>query len=384
MAIVRCEHCGLRFEEGVARCPSCGAPNRRHAAAGAAPRRTGSPRGVLLVAGVAAAVGLFGALAAGVFLLAPASSSAPTSPSPASPAAARPAPVPADATLAAIRARGTLRVAADPEAPPFLVQTDTGWEGFEYALMSAIAGQLGARVEVVPTAFPVLLDAVGKGEADLAIGQLSPMDTARRVAWSSSYLQYSLCLVTRAGGPVRGRGDLAGRTVGRWDDPVAEGVLGAALPSAVAKVYTDYGYFEDLAAGRIDAVLYDCPLTRHELKRHGASLRVVDASLSVSSYAVAMRQDDVALRERVDTILRDLGNQGLLASLADRWLGEGAQADGARATGAVVVVRAGETLEDLAARVGRAPGVLHDANRDVVGADPGNLYAGMVLRVPAS
>lgn len=377
MPTTRCEHCGLRVEISAARCPSCGAPNRACVPVAMAPppkAEGGKPRRVGLTLALAAGGMVTVACLAGVamFVLVATPEGTPS----ARPAAADP--------LAELKARGKLRVAADPEAPPFLRQTDFGWEGFEYAIMSAIAGQIGVEVEVVPTGYPALLSTVASGEADLAIGQLSPTDASSRIAWSPSYLQYSLCLVTRAGGPVRARADLAGRTVGRWDDPVSQAVLTTAAPGATPKVYTDYGYFDDLAAGRIDAMLYDCPLARYEMKAYGPRLRVLESTLSVSSYAVAMRAGDTALRERVDTILRDLGNQGLLTSLAQRWLEEAPPDETARVTGRVVVARAGERFADVAARVGVAPAALHDANRDVLGAEPENLYAGMVLRVPAS
>lgn len=377
MPTTRCAQCGLPLETSAERCPSCGAPHRAGVPVAVAPPPEapgGRPRRAGLTLALAAGGLVTVACLAGVamFVLVATPEGTPAS-----------RPIAAD-PLAELKARGTLRVAAEPEAPPFLRQTESGWEGFEYAIMSAIAEKLGVEVEVVPTGYPALLSAVASGEADLAIGQLAPTDASSRIAWSPSYLQYSLCLITRAGGPVGSRADLAGRRVGRWDDPVSATVLAAAAPEATPQVYTDYGYFDDLAAGRIDAMLYDCPLARYEMKAHGPRLRVLVSTLSVSAYAVAMRAGDTALRERVDAILRDLGNQGLLASLAQRWLEEPPPDETARVTGRVVVARAGERLADLAARAGVAPTELHEANRDVLGANPESLYAGMVLRVPDS
>jgi hypothetical protein len=40
-----------------------------------------------------------------------------------------------------------MKVAADPEAPPFLSKSaDGGWQGFEYGIMLAISDRAGASV----------------------------------------------------------------------------------------------------------------------------------------------------------------------------------------------------------------------------------------------
>lgn len=401
--MVNCTHCGVRFPAPDARCPACGAPNlervgapppaaeaapsppavearssapaRAPAATGRGPARSGiSPgmKGLLLLVVASVAVGLVG----GLVSLVTAEVSAPSR------SAARPAPE-AD-PLAPIRERGTLRVAADPDAPPFLSRrADGGFEGYEYALMSAIASQLGVGLAIVPAPFESLDDKLRDGEADLAIGQMAASSAWEGVDFSVSYLQYSLCVVVRSDRAYAQPSDLAGGRVGLYEDPVAQGVARQVIPGGFTAVpFNDYGYFEQLARGSLDAVIYDCPLARHEIKPFGRQLRIASEALNVASYAVGVSAAQPALRARVDAILRELGNQGLLASLQARWLDEASAADGQTAVGRQVVARPGETVEALAARAGTTAAALAEANADVLGADPTNLYAGMRLRVP--
>lgn len=373
-----CAACGARVPKDALKCPHCGSTGLGPAAPGAqgsAPvRRGGSSLLVIFVAAAVLVAG--GTLLLGLVALV-SGSGAP------SPEAAVAPTEGGDGGFARVKARGKLRAAIDPNAPPFFsASPGGGHEGFEFALLSAIAGQRGVEVEFVERDFAELLPAVRDGAADLAIGQLAPTP-ARGVVWSVSYLQYELCLVVAASSPARSLGDLSGATIGVYEDRAAFQAINAVLPGAwTRRTYSDYGYFDDLVAGRLDAVVYDCPLAHFELKPYEGRLSVVADDLAVRAYAVALPEGDDALRRDVNAVLRDLAASGLLARLSDQWLGtEGEAGDDVRR----VTVRPGETLRDVAARTlgdeSRAE-ALHELNLDVIGSDPDAVYQGMRLRVP--
>jgi ABC-type amino acid transport substrate-binding protein len=289
--------------------------------------------------------------------------------------------------FAAIKARGVLRVAADPDAAPFLSRTaDGGYEGFEYGLATAIASSAGVPVTFVPSTFAELDGRITGGQADLALGQMSPTNAWAGLAWSVSYLQYSLCLAVPARSSVHHLADLRGKRVGMYDDPVATQLASVGIGAEYERVlFSDYGYFEKLARNQLDAMIYDCPLARSEMKTFGDQVRIADDALNVATYNVALPAADTALKTDVDRVLKSLGDQGLLARLATQWLGDTAPTEGyATVTGRVVVVRRGDTLASIAAReLGSAERwkELHEKNRDVIGDDPDALYAGLRLRV---
>ena len=276
----------------------------------------------------------------------------------------------------------SLRVAADPDAPPFFSATDGGLEGFEYGLMSAIAAEIGVPLKLVSTDFGNLPTAVTSGAADLAIGQVSPATHWPGVSYSVSYLQYSLCLVVPQKSKVARLPDLVGKKVGTWDDPAVDPVLRSSIGAYVQLTFTDDGYFESLEHGDLDAVVYDCPLARYELAKH-PKLRIADDAINVATYSVVTNAQDPVLLADVNRVLRKLGDQGLLAKLEERWLGKGSAAT-TTATGKVTIVQHGDTLATIAQReLGDASKAaeLHDRNRDLLGDDPNALYAGLRLRI---
>lgn len=338
-------------------------------------------RTVVILGGIVAL-----ALACGGGEKAPAPS---TTEAPPAPAAAPPPPVAVPpATFATIKARGAMKVAADPEAPPFLSKSaDGGWQGFEYGIMLALSDRASAAVEIVPGQFDDLPDLVKSGAADLAIGQMSPSAAYEGLAFSTSYLQYSLCLVVQKGSKAKALGDLAGKRIGMYDDPVARQLTDVLVGASYDRqLFDDYGYFDKLAAGGLDAMVYDCPLARYELERWKDKLEVANDRLNVATYNVAVRSADTQLLGEVNSLLEEIGNNGLLGTLQEKWLGKVMQGgDFETATGKVVVVKKGDTLSLVSKRELGSPDrwrEIYDVNKDVVGTNPQLIYIGMQLRIP--
>lgn len=390
--MLRCRHCGTRCRSDAAKCPSCGSTDIGEPDA-APPPPTAPPtpepappvedeppppkkRGwgtTLLVLGGGFALFTVGCLGASSLLGVAFVESLVSSPP----------PPPADGAGAfdAVRAQGRLVVAADPNAPPFLSGQPGAYEGFEYAIMSALADSIGVPLEIAPTPYDDLLDAVASGRAQMAVGQLPPQ-SRRGVVFTRSYLQYNFCLVVRDGEATRSLTELTGRTVGHYDDPLTRAVIDLWVSgNYTPRLYQDYGYFADLRAGALDGVVYDCPLARAELKTEGAGLRIADAQVGVGTYSIATTDQVPGLAAATDRVLGEIGNAGLLQQLAQRWLGESPPEDYQNARVRVAVCRGGEALSDVATRLGVDEAALADANRDILGGERG-VYAGMALRIP--
>jgi ABC-type amino acid transport substrate-binding protein len=291
-------------------------------------------------------------------------------------------------TFATIKQRGTLKVAADPQAPPFLSKNNEGgWQGFEYAIMLALSDRAGASVEIVPAQFFELPDKLKSGEADMAIGQMAPSSAYEGLLFSTSYLQFSLCLIVPGNSHTKALADLPGKKIGMYDDPVARQLTDVLVGSSYQReLFDDYGYFDKLAQGQLDAMVYDCPLAKYELKVWGDKLKIVDESLNVATYNVGVKATNKQLLDEVNQVLSELGNNGLLAALQKQWLGDlGPKDDYQSATGKVVLVKKGDTLMGISQRELGSPErwkELYEKNKDVVGPNPQIIYIGMQLRVP--
>jgi cyclohexadienyl dehydratase len=67
----------------------------------------------------------------------------------------------------------TLRVGTPGDYRPFAIKTDTGYSGHDIDLVEAMAKELGARVEYVPTSWPNLLKDLQADRFDVAVGGIT-------------------------------------------------------------------------------------------------------------------------------------------------------------------------------------------------------------------
>jgi ABC-type amino acid transport substrate-binding protein len=71
----------------------------------------------------------------------------------------------------AILARGTLRVAYLPDSLPFACRNEEGEAvGYDIDLVQTLAGEHGLRLEIARMSWPEIVDALEKGQIDLAVG----------------------------------------------------------------------------------------------------------------------------------------------------------------------------------------------------------------------
>ena len=128
-----------------------------------------------------------------------------------------------DRTWETMQTRQTWRVAMDPSFPPFeQLDEQNHVSGFDVDLAQAIAEGWKLKLEIVPTGYDSLVDALQSGQVDSVISAL-PYDPrlTRDIAYSSAYFEAGIMLVVREEQACKGQDascnwqptDLAGRTI---------------------------------------------------------------------------------------------------------------------------------------------------------------------------
>jgi ABC-type amino acid transport substrate-binding protein len=173
-------------------------------------------------------------------------------------------------TIQAIRARGRLIVALDPQFAPFALRDEKGKiVGFDVDLAKAIAAQIGVPLEAQTTVFNGLLNAIKVGRADLAGSGLTP--TPRKdVLFSEVFFDNAQIFAVRQGNPTKfvfrlenqKLADVTGKQIGVRANTI--GFLAAfrvLVPlGAKMKVYeTNQKALAELQAGKIESLILDAP-----------------------------------------------------------------------------------------------------------------------------
>jgi ABC-type amino acid transport substrate-binding protein len=282
------------------------------------------------------------------------------------------------------------------------------------------------------TYLPVPTDAriptLQRGRADLIAAALTRTpERAELVDFSLTYFEDGQRLLVPDASQIAGVCDLRGRKVAAIEGATSVENVRAAAADCGFELGADLAIFrrhadavQALLAGEVDAFTSDGVALRNFAE--GQPLKVVGEPLSREPYAFAVPKGDERLRQLIDRTLRDMEQDGTYASIYQRWFGDeisphplgdpdapvasaatpaAAAADqtasatsdavepgaGAGATSETYVVQPGDTLSRIARRFyGDARPAswqrIHEANRDVIGDDPGRLRVGMTLQVP--
>jgi polar amino acid transport system substrate-binding protein len=247
--------------------------------------------------------------------------------------------------LAAILAGGVLAAlapmarGATPSAPPFLwggdaeggapfVEADprdpSVVRGMDVELAGVIAKALGRPARFIQVQFASIDASVERG--DFAIGLSGVEDTpGRRAAHAVTvpYFEFREVLTVRTGdrGRFRTLADLRGRRIGTLGATIAYDRLLAGRAAGGYELVTyedDVHPYDDLAGGRLDAVLLDHIIAARSLK-HVAGLVIQPDAVATGRYVGVLARRDTALRDRVDGAIRGAMRDGTLEAIFRRW-----------------------------------------------------------------
>lgn len=208
---------------------------------------------------------------------------------------------------------GAPYVFPDPKEPSRLI-------GFEVDLAEAIARELGVKARQSQNAWDSLVPALERGDFDFVMNGLE-MTTQRqeKVLFSIPYYVYTEQLVVRKEEEkIKGMNDLKGKKVGTLSGAVAKDIL-EGLGGVEIRVYPgQVEPYEDLALGRIDAVLLDLPIAAYYGKPN-PKLKYTGKPTGEGFYAIALRKEDLELKKELDRVIEKLLRTGELKRIYEKW-----------------------------------------------------------------
>jgi len=187
-----------------------------------------------------------------------------------------------------------------------------------------VARRLGRRPRFVQVAFTSIDASVGRGDFEIGLSGMEETP-ARRASYSVTvpYFEFREVLTVRREDAARFRSlsELTGHKVGTLGGTIAWETLQAAERSGgpVAVSYDDDVHpYEDLALGRLDAVLLDHVIAARAMRRI-AALALAGEPVGVGHYVGVLSAGNAALRDGVDVALRGMMADGTLEAIFRRW-----------------------------------------------------------------
>jgi polar amino acid transport system substrate-binding protein len=201
----------------------------------------------------------------------------------------------------------------NPEQPTVTI-------GYEVDLMDHIARKMGRKALFVQNQWDGLIPGLQRGNYEVVANGLEITDDRKEeIAFSEPYyITYEQLLVRKNTYTINSLSDCVGKKVGALKYAVAERILRAQANIEVRSYEGDFNAFEDLANGRIDAVLMDLPLAIYYGKPN-TQLKMVGNSISRIEYGFGIRKEDSALLQQINQILGEMKQDGSLRRILEPW-----------------------------------------------------------------
>jgi len=226
-----------------------------------------------------------------------------------------------------------IRVATDATLVPMSFINDQNQiDGFDKALMEAVAKEAGLKIEMVNVEWAGLLGGLTTGKYDAAISSITVLEERKKkMAFSIPYLKSGLAIVVRK--ETKG--------VSTMDDLLKKNMVVGAQRGTTAyfflkdhpairnEGYESYGHaVQDLIKGELDAVLGESTGTLYYKRKEKPvfdKIKMVGEILTNEYYGIAVRKDDKALLKALDKSLKTLLTNGTVERLHQQWdLGQAA------------------------------------------------------------
>ena len=255
--------------------------------------------------------------------------------------------------LQAIRERGSLRVAIDPDFVGLSFRRNHGdaLDGLDAQYALALASYIGVECTFVEAPWDTLTELLyvgrrpGEAPADIVISALPPNDAFEGVAYSNTYTWLPWVLARRKGdSSIRGLDDLEGKTLGIINDPGAFELLeglgvrwqsnankpGGRVRVANLVAYNDQSRIHDcLADGIVDAFGVDLPIYHwactDRYSKWNGKIEVFTKNLASVPYYYAMgvssEPSSYALLETANAFIKTFLETTERRSLENYWQG---------------------------------------------------------------
>ncbi len=216
-------------------------------------------------------------------------------------------------------------VATDATWPPMeYVDENKKIVGFDIDLMNAVAKEAGLEVEYRNVAWDGIFAGLAAGEYDAVISSVTITDERKaQYDFSEPYINAGQIVVVQAGSDITGPDALSGRTVGAQISTTGAFAI-QAMQGVTVKEYDEIGFaFEDLVAGRIDAVVCDTPVAADfalQRAEYQAKLKIVGDSFTDEYYGILVQKGNTDLLAKINQGLAAVQDKGIDKELVKKWL----------------------------------------------------------------
>ncbi len=229
-------------------------------------------------------------------------------------------------------ADGTLQVGSDISYAPieFYEEGTQNAEGLDMDIATALADELGVKVEFINTGFDGIIPALNASRFDIVMSALTVTDERSKEIDFIPYLSAGTDILVASGNPknIKSIDDLSGLTVGVELGTIQVDQLTAANAElkAAGKPEINVMTFdqnplavEQLKIGRADAVMADSPVVANEARLSDGKLEACGLMIEAAPYGIGLRKDSTELKTELEAALKKVQDSGKYDEILAKW-----------------------------------------------------------------
>ena len=220
-----------------------------------------------------------------------------------------------------------LRVGMDLSYPPFETIDPAGKPtGVSVEIAEALAKSLGKNLRIENIPFTGLIPSLQTGKIDCIISSMT--DTPERrssVAFSDPYIGTGLALLVGKNSTASSMADIdqPGKTLAVRQGTTGEVWARANIKNAqILALEKEAAAVLEVVQGKADAFLYDQMSIWKNAQEQPEKTRALLAPVRKEQWAVALRQNDTALLDKINAFLKNFRAAGGFEKLGDKYLGD--------------------------------------------------------------
>ena len=235
-----------------------------------------------------------------------------------------------DNSLQYILDKGEFVLGLDDSFPPMGFRDGNDIVGFDIDLAAEVCNRLGVKLVLQPVDWSAKEMELDSKNIDCIWNGLSiTADRLEVMSMSIPYMNNQMVVVAKDSSGIESCADLAGKKLGVQSGSYAQELLEedenyADLYASVEELaYDDYlTALIDLQQDGIDAVLIDLVVAEYRIAGLGDDSLVVVDALDDDIFGVGFRLNDIALRDKVNELLKEMDQDGTLAQISTKWFGK--------------------------------------------------------------
>ncbi|MBO4235350.1 MAG: amino acid ABC transporter substrate-binding protein [Firmicutes bacterium] len=223
---------------------------------------------------------------------------------------------------------GTLSVGIEIGYPPMEYFDEDGKTpiGFDVEMMTAIAEDMGLKLELIDTAWDGIFAGVDTDKYDVVVSCVSwTEDRSQKMLLSKTYVANAPVLVVPKDSTVADIKDLEGKTVAVQMETTADYLMQEYVAGGLGTELKQFdkviNAFDELKAGRTDAVCTDSVVAAFYLGDEASNYKTVWEADEKEPICMAFKKGNDALKAAVEASLDNIKASGKLAEIANKYFG---------------------------------------------------------------